>query len=220
MAKRKSESSVAGHGQTEEVPQQPVLLENDVPQHRTLAEQRFSFGGPQRVDTPDCRSSNVDRQDLFSMAQDLEASNADDEPLDTQRSAILRVDREVLVHKSTAGKLQYVVGTFSDLNCAALEGLARAIGSLLPRVLSVEPGEVKVRCGFLIGPVTLCPAAQFSMSGQAQASIDQDTLLDAIQRCVNQLKDPALWDHTQPIDANDVQQTSQLGDPPALPGWQ
>lgn len=203
MAKRRSIGSAVSHSDLHEAPEPPESLTEGTPQHLKQDEQASSLGALRQDVTPSFEPSH---QDMFSMAQDFEMPTVMEAPLETQSSVILRVDREVLVHQWTEGSLRYVAGTFSDLNWAALEGLARAVRSLLPRALSVELDDVISRCGFIIGPASLCPAARFSLSGQAQSKVDHRGLIDAIRVCIGQLQNPTLWDHAKPttddIDEN------------------
>ncbi|WP_114970622.1 hypothetical protein [Rhodoferax ferrireducens] len=135
---------------------------------------------------------------------DFEKSRTTNELLDAN-AVILRVDREVLVHESTLGELKYVSGAFCDLNWAALDGLARAIGSLIPTMLSINKADIMFRSGFIVGKDRLCPAAQFSLSNEVRGIIGHEQLIDTIQQCVDQLKDQRLWDYAKPSLEGEVE---------------
>ncbi|TXT35127.1 MAG: hypothetical protein FD135_5076 [Comamonadaceae bacterium] len=138
-----------------------------------------------------------DSRDPLQRENDFEKSRTTNELLDAN-AVILRVDREVLVHESTLGELKYVSGAFSDLNWAALDGLTRAIGSLIPTMLSISKSDVMFRNGFIVGKDRLCPAAQFSLSNEIGEIIGHEQLMDTIQQCVDKLKDQRLWDYAKP----------------------
>jgi hypothetical protein len=154
--------------------------------NQSAAESEFRFDARDRDGQRSLEETAVERE-----------AGAEHKLLDGH-AVILRVEREVLVHESLLGEFKYVSGSFSDLNWAVLDGLTRAIGSLLPVVLSIGKQDVVFHSGFIVGNDRLCPAAQFSVVESLRSSLNHDRLIEAIQLCVDQLKDQHLWDHARP----------------------
>jgi len=115
-------------------------------------------------------------------------------------AVLLRADREVQVHEETLGELTYVSGSFIDVDWAALDGLTRAVGSLLSVILSVPKNAVMFGSGFVVGNNKMCFIAQFSLSDELRISISNDQLIQKIGMCMDRLKDRKLWDYTEPLN--------------------
>ena len=173
-------------------------------QNESTSELNFRLSIQENI--PFLESSNRVNDESLQKKKDMRVKNAEREILDIHGAGvILRVDREVLVHESTLGNLRYLSGSFCDLNWAALDGLTRAIGSLIPVVLSINKANVIFRSGFLLGNDRMCPAAQFSLSDEMRGIISSEQLIDTIQQCVDQLQDQRLWDYTKPGAESEVE---------------